>query len=129
MFLFFAGGFETTASAIAMSIHEMAINPDVEDKLYQEIKNFNEKNELTFENINDLKYLDCVVNETLRKWSPAILMDRICTKTYELPPPREGGKPCVVSKGLIFIVLLNNDHDIIIGFKSGSEIRRKNHIY
>ncbi|CAD0199579.1 unnamed protein product [Chrysodeixis includens] len=107
VFLFFAGGFETTASAIAMTIHELAINPDVEEKLYQEIRNFNEKTELTFENLNELKYLDCVVNETMRKWCPAILMDRICSKTYVLPPPREGGKPCVLNPGDILHNMVN----------------------
>ncbi|XP_059051538.1 cytochrome P450 9e2-like isoform X2 [Achroia grisella] len=94
LFAFFAAGFDSVAGAITASVHELAINPGVQEKLYQEIKEFEENNKtLSYENVGQLKYLDCVVNETLRKWPPSIFMDRVCTKPYELPSPREGGKP------------------------------------
>lgn len=63
VFIFFFAGYETSASAIVMCVHEVAINPEVQEKLYQEIGNFKEKyGDLTYENINNLKYLDCVLN-------------------------------------------------------------------
>ncbi|KAL4714908.1 hypothetical protein ACJJTC_014279 [Scirpophaga incertulas] len=107
VFLFFSAGFETTASTLVMCIHELALNPNAQEKLYQEVQNFQEKNELTYENIGQLKYLDCVLNETLRKWSPAIIMDRVCVKPYELPPPREGGKPYMLKPGDIVYNMVN----------------------
>ncbi|XP_075973602.1 uncharacterized protein LOC142974917 [Anticarsia gemmatalis] len=96
VFIFFTAGFETSASALVMTIHELALHTEIQDKLYQDCKRFKE---LTFDNLSELKYLDAVINESLRKWSPAIILDRICTKTYELPPPREGGQPCVIKPG------------------------------
>ncbi|XP_075973935.1 putative cytochrome P450 9f2 [Anticarsia gemmatalis] len=99
VFIFFTAGFETTASSLVLTIHELALNTDVQEKLYQHCKKFSEEKEFTFENMSELKYLDAVINESLRKWSPAIIFDRTCTKTYELPPPREGGKPYVIKPG------------------------------
>ncbi|KAL0841593.1 hypothetical protein ABMA28_015252 [Loxostege sticticalis] len=90
---FFVAGFETSSSTMTMCLHELAIHPDIQEHLYQEIKEFKDTNNLTFENVKELKYLDAVLNETFRKWSVAITMDRVCTKTYELPPAHEGGKP------------------------------------
>ncbi|CAD0199578.1 unnamed protein product [Chrysodeixis includens] len=110
VFIFFAAGFETSASALVMTIHELAIHPDIQNKLFDEIKSFSEKKELTFDNISELKYLDCVFNETLRKWSPAIILDRTCVKTYELPPPREGGPPCVINPGEVVYNMVNCLH-------------------
>lgn len=63
VFIFFVAGFESSANALVMNIHELAVNPKIQEKLYQEIKKFKEvKGELTYENISDLKYLDCVIN-------------------------------------------------------------------
>ncbi|CAD0254292.1 unnamed protein product [Spodoptera exigua] len=99
VFIFFAAGFETSASGLAMTIHELALHPDIQERLYQESSQFKNDTELTFDKLSQLKYMECVINETLRKWSPAIFMDRTCVKTYELPPPREGGKPNIVKPG------------------------------
>lgn len=63
VFIFFIAGFETSATGLVLAIHELAINPDAQEELYQEIKDFNEnKGALTYDNIADLKYLDCVLN-------------------------------------------------------------------
>ncbi|CAK1596574.1 unnamed protein product [Parnassius mnemosyne] len=111
LFIFFLGGFESSATALTMCIHELAINPVIQKKLYEEIKSFKEKNSsLVHENINDLKYLDCVINETLRRWAPALIMDRVCTKAYELPQPREGGIPCKLRPGDVVYNVVNSIH-------------------
>ncbi|KAJ8729843.1 hypothetical protein PYW07_016881 [Mythimna separata] len=108
VFIFFAAGFDTSASSLTMVIHEIAINPDVQDKLYQECRQLKEDKEpLTFDKLSELKYLDCVINETLRKWTPAIFMDRTCQKTYELPPPHEGGKPYTLKPGDVVYNMVN----------------------
>nr|XP_034830988.1 cytochrome P450 9e2-like [Maniola hyperantus] len=111
VFLFFAAGYDSSASALAMCVHELALNPDVQEKLYQEIRSFKEKHgELTYDNLTALKYLDCVLCETQRKWAVAIIMDRVCTKPYELPPPREGGKPVQLNEGDVVYNLVNSVH-------------------
>lgn len=66
VFIFFAAGFESVASTLGFAIHELALNSEVQDKLYQEIRQFKDMNgELTYENVTQLKYLDCVVNGKL----------------------------------------------------------------
>ncbi|KAJ0177473.1 hypothetical protein K1T71_007482 [Dendrolimus kikuchii] len=111
VFLFFAAGFESTAATLVMCIHELALNPEVEEKLYQEVKEFKKiKKELTYENIGDLKYLDCVLNEVSRKWSIAILLDRVCNRPYVLPPPRDGGKPYMIKPGEVVYNVVNSIH-------------------
>lgn len=63
VFIFFAAGFETSASALALSVHELALNSEIQEKLYQEVKEFQDKSkEVKYENINSLEYLDCVVS-------------------------------------------------------------------
>ncbi|KOB65292.1 Cytochrome P450 CYP9G5, partial [Operophtera brumata] len=65
-FIFFAAGFETSATMLVMSVHELAINPHVQDRLYQEIRAFKEKyGELNSDNMAELKYLDCYFPDPL----------------------------------------------------------------
>ncbi|CAH2037138.1 unnamed protein product, partial [Iphiclides podalirius] len=111
VFIFFIAGFETSATALIMCVHELTVNPKVQEKLYLEIKSFQEEHGIiAYENINELKYLDGVINETLRKWAPALIMDRTCTKEYELPPPHEGGKPYTLKPGDVVYNVVNSIH-------------------
>ncbi|KMQ91030.1 cytochrome p450 9e2 [Lasius niger] len=101
-FAFFFGGFETTSTTIAFVAHEIAVNPDVQTRLRQEIdKVLEESNEeVTYETINRLEYLDAVIKETLRFYAPSIL-ERVCDEAYELPPALPGEKPFIMKKGMI----------------------------
>ncbi|CAG4975742.1 unnamed protein product [Colias eurytheme] len=111
VFIFFIAAFESSASTLSLLVHELALNKEIQEKLYQEIRTYQEKNgSLVYEKISQLKYLDCVLNESLRKWAVAIALDRVCTKAYELPPPREGGKPCEVKPGDILYCPVNSLH-------------------
>lgn len=38
-------------------------------------------------------------SETLRKWSPAVFVDRICTKSYVIPKSKEGEMDIRIEKG------------------------------
>lgn len=67
--------------------HELAINPDIQKRLVEEIDEVREEldgSPITYEKIQKMKYLDMVVSESLRKWPPANAMDRYCTKDYVL---------------------------------------------
>ncbi|GBP50388.1 Probable cytochrome P450 9f2 [Eumeta japonica] len=110
-FIFFAAGFDTAGSAIVLAIHELAINPDIQQKLYEEIKQVShDKRTLTYEVIQEMKYLDMVMNETLRKWASALVLNCLCNKTYYLPPVREGAKPYKVEKGTKVYNIVNSIH-------------------
>ncbi|KAK3102135.1 hypothetical protein FSP39_009074 [Pinctada imbricata] len=70
--IFFFAGYETTAATLSFLSFELAHSPDIQDKLYQEVmKNVGEE-EADYENVSNLPYLDMCINETLRKYPPAI---------------------------------------------------------
>lgn len=51
--------------------HELAVNTDVQQKLFEEIQSMNEEldgKDINYEQIQALRYMDQVVCETLRKW-------------------------------------------------------------
>ncbi|KAG5679852.1 hypothetical protein PVAND_009389 [Polypedilum vanderplanki] len=85
--VFFIAGFETVATTMAFMGYELAINPEIQKKLYEEIleteKELNGK-PLTYEKIQTMKFMDQVVSEVLRKWPPSPVTDRICVKDYVL---------------------------------------------
>ena len=54
--------------------YELTINPEVQDKLYNEIKDMNDSlngKTISYDKIQGMKYLDQVICETLRKWPAA----------------------------------------------------------
>jgi cytochrome P450 family 9 len=54
--------------------YELTVNPEVQEKLYQEIQEMEyelDGKTINYEQIQKLKYLDQVVCEALRKWPPA----------------------------------------------------------
>ncbi|XP_032665498.1 uncharacterized protein LOC116841546 [Odontomachus brunneus] len=113
-FLFFFGGFETNSTAMSFIAHEIAVNPDVQAKLRQEIDNvLDESNgEVTYEAVNGLEYLDAVINEVLRLYPPMIFIERICERAYELPPALPGEKSFTMKKGqLVWVPVISIHRD------------------
>jgi len=86
--IFFLAGFETVATAMCYACYELAINPHVQDKLRHEIKQTFEKTDgkPTYGDILEMKYLDMVVSESLRRWPIGAATDRVCVKPYTLKP-------------------------------------------
>ncbi|XP_032680814.1 cytochrome P450 9e2-like [Odontomachus brunneus] len=100
-FIFFLGGFDSVSTAMCFLVHEVAMNSDVQHKLRTEIEEVLRKNDgkPTYEAINSMKYLNAVLNETLRLYPLAAFLDRVCVKEFELPPATPDGKPTTVKVG------------------------------
>ncbi|XP_044253641.1 cytochrome P450 9e2-like isoform X2 [Tribolium madens] len=96
--IFFFAGFDTVSSAMCFLSYELATNPDIQKKLLQEIDSVNGKP--TYEVLMNLKYLDMVVSETLRKWPISVAADRICNKPYTIEPKLPNEKPLHLEKNL-----------------------------
>ncbi|XP_022836637.1 cytochrome P450 9e2-like, partial [Spodoptera litura] len=62
--LFFIAGFETVSSGMSFLLYELAMNPDVQDRLAQEIKENDAKNggKFDFNSIQNMVYMDMVVS-------------------------------------------------------------------
>lgn len=71
-FLVYIGGFETSSTLLNFTMYELALNPDVQEKLRSEIRSatFETGGKLTYELLTEMKYLDMVINESLRKYPP-----------------------------------------------------------
>lgn len=85
--MFFLAGFETSSTLLSFLTNELALNPDIQTKLCNEIDQVAEDlqgKKLSYDALQSMKYLDMVITETLRKWPPAILTDRLCNKDYDL---------------------------------------------
>ncbi|KAI5652181.1 cytochrome p450 domain-containing protein [Phthorimaea operculella] len=89
--IFFVAGFESVAGAVAFLLFELALNPEVQDKLAKEIKETDAQNggKFDFNTIQEMKYMDMVMCELLRKYPPAVVLDRMCTKDYNLGKPND----------------------------------------
>ncbi|XP_014488133.1 PREDICTED: probable cytochrome P450 6a14 [Dinoponera quadriceps] len=85
-FVFFLAGFETSSTTATYSLYELALNQNIQDKVRREIDETLKKHgELTYEAVNEMTYLHKVVQETLRKYPPVPILNRICTKEILLP--------------------------------------------
>ena len=100
-FIFFFGGFESTSTLMCFAAYEVGVNPEIQKRLQNEIDEVLEQcngGEVTYEAINDMKYLDAVINEALRMYPVVVAVDRVCVKPFELPPAMPGSKPHTVQK-------------------------------
>jgi cytochrome P450 family 9 len=65
--IFLLAGFGTVSSAMSFAMHELAVNPDVQEKLVAEIREHKENNggNLDYSSIQKMVYMDMVVSGKL----------------------------------------------------------------
>ncbi|XP_055699431.1 uncharacterized protein LOC129799506 [Phlebotomus papatasi] len=109
---FFLAGSDTTSSSLCFTAHELAVNPEVQKKLLLEVDATRESlggKPLTYEVLQNMKYLDMVMSESLRYWPAGIITDRKCVKPYTI---RTDEISCDVNVGeTIFIPIVSIHHD------------------
>ncbi|KAJ3645285.1 hypothetical protein Zmor_022951 [Zophobas morio] len=98
--IFFFAGFETVSILMCFMSHELAVHPNIQKRLIQEVDETLEacRGKLTYESLLGMKYMDMVVSESLRKW-PNPVLDRICTKSYTIDPKYPDERPVHLRKG------------------------------
>ncbi|CAO1432985.1 unnamed protein product [Diamesa hyperborea] len=86
-FIFYFAGFETSSTALAFTIGELADHTEIQDRVRAEVlEKIEETNgEITYESLHEMKYLNQVVNESLRKHSPVFLLVRKANHDYQIP--------------------------------------------
>lgn len=87
VFIFFIAGFETSSTTMSFCLYELALNPDIQRRVQDEVDNVLQKHngEITYEAIQQMEYLDKTVAETLRKYPPVTCLNRECNKDYPIP--------------------------------------------
>ncbi|CAG2112261.1 unnamed protein product [Medioppia subpectinata] len=84
-FIFFAAGNVTANNTMAFCSYELALNPEVQQKLYEEVMSSLDTNgEIDYEVLTKLAYLDAVIAETLRLHTPTIKVGRNAIQDYPL---------------------------------------------
>nr|CAD7462715.1 unnamed protein product [Timema tahoe] len=108
-FVFFLAGFDTSSTTISCCLHELAVNPDIQERLRKEVDKvlIRHGGKITYEALQDLKYMDSVVDETLRKYPPVGYLTRFCTKAYRIP----GTNVRIDKETIVIIPLYAIHHD------------------
>lgn len=99
--IFFFAGFETISTAATYFCYELAVNPDIQDKLRKEIDEANREHngKLSYDVLKKMKYLDMCLSESLRIHPPVPFIDRICTKPYTIEPVMADEEPLHLTPG------------------------------
>ncbi|XP_013140398.1 PREDICTED: cytochrome P450 6B1-like [Papilio polytes] len=100
-FVFYAAGYETSASTMTYMFYELAKQPAIQDKLIAEIdevlKRYN--GQITYECLSEMTYLSQVFDETLRKYPVADPMQRNAKVDYKIP-----GTDITIKQGQTIII-------------------------
>ena len=86
--VFLVAGYDTTGMTLAFLAYQMSINPELQERLHQEVDQAYEDNHgemPDYQTIQSLPYIDMLIHETLRFHSPVGFNTRNCTEDYTLP--------------------------------------------
>ncbi|KAI0333049.1 cytochrome P450 [Cubamyces sp. BRFM 1775] len=85
MSIFILAGMDTTANALTRTLQVLAQNPEVQERLRSELADARNGNDISYDALDRLTYLDAVCRETLRLYSPVNVIGRAASKDMSLP--------------------------------------------
>ncbi|KAF2894457.1 hypothetical protein ILUMI_11719 [Ignelater luminosus] len=106
-FVFFIAGYETSSTTMTFCLFELASNPDIQQKVREEIEEVLVKynGEITYDALTEMKYMGQVIDETLRKYPPLMFLNRKCVEPYKIPET-----DIVIEKGTAVIIPILGIH-------------------
>ncbi|XP_030371213.1 probable cytochrome P450 6d5 [Scaptodrosophila lebanonensis] len=107
LFLFYVAGYETSASTTAFTLYELMQNADILRKAREDVRDTLQQHngQLSYDAIQDMKYLELCVMETVRKYPALPILNRECTQDYPIP-----GTKHVIKKGTPIVISLLGLH-------------------
>ena len=72
----FIAGHETTANALTFTLHLLGRNPEIQQKVFNEIIEIESTTENVVEQLQKMTYTNAVLNEAMRLYPPAWITDR-----------------------------------------------------
>ncbi|THH29773.1 hypothetical protein EUX98_g4419 [Antrodiella citrinella] len=98
IFIFLIAGHETTAHTLCFALGLLALYPDEQERVYQEVlKAIPENRDPTFQDLNGLNYVNCVLNETLRMFPPVIGIPKEAAEDCMLTTTNNAGEKVTVA--------------------------------
>lgn len=85
--IFFAAGFETSASALSLTIYELAKNQEAQRRAQREVDAYlkSNGNKLTYDCVTELPYINACVAETTRLYPGLGILTRQAVEDYTFP--------------------------------------------
>lgn len=98
---FFIDGTETSSTALSYALYELALNPDCQQRAFDEIAQVFSKHDgkITIEGLQEMVYVEGILHEALRMHPPFIVMSKICTESYTLPKTSGQSEGVTISPG------------------------------
>ncbi|XP_053660258.1 cytochrome P450 6a2-like [Anopheles marshallii] len=86
-FLFFFAGFETSSTTLSFALFLLAKHQEVQERCRKEIMQALARHDglITYDALKEMTYLDQIINETLRLYTPAGQLFRVANEPYHLP--------------------------------------------
>ena len=75
--ILFTAGHETTSNALTFTSQLLARHPEIQEKVFLEVKNAKEKTSSIMEFIRECSYVQMVIEESMRLYPPAYFIDRV----------------------------------------------------
>ena len=82
--IFLVGGFDTVAAALSWCLFMLGSNPDIQEKAYKEAKQIKDLDLPTQDALKEMKYIECVIKETLRIHPSAPIISREIEEDIEI---------------------------------------------
>ncbi|OAD61701.1 putative cytochrome P450 6a19 [Eufriesea mexicana] len=83
---FYLDGMETSSVTLSFVGYELAVHPDIQEKLRDEVKSTYAKHGgvLTYDALKDMTYMNQVISESQRRYTALGFLNKICTEEFEL---------------------------------------------
>ncbi|KAG6464272.1 hypothetical protein O3G_MSEX014398 [Manduca sexta] len=85
--VFFAAGFETSASTLSCALYELAKNQEAQRRAQEEVDEYlrRRNNKLVYECVTELPYIEACLNETMRLYPVLPVITREVVEDYTFP--------------------------------------------
>nr|ADP69289.1 cytochrome P450 [Locusta migratoria manilensis] len=107
---FMLDGTHTTATAMSFALYELALHPDIQHRLRENLREAVDKHggQLGYDSINECTYLDMVLSEVLRLHPPIGHLEKKCTAAY--PMTTASGRAFTVQPGTAVVFSIAGIH-------------------
>jgi len=107
---FFFAGFSTTSNFLDLVLYMLALHPEVQDKLRQEVNSQlfskGDEKDIDYDKLNGLTYMEMFLCEVNRKYPAIGRLERVCVKDYHDP-----SENLRVPKGAVISIPVQSIHN------------------